>query len=78
MNVGTLGWNTKVDYSMPSFSNRVIVPVFFAIMCYYLLPLMVSGPNSKVLFEKYYVEVQTRRLFWTKAVNPKKAEFTTF
>ncbi|XP_075732830.1 nose resistant to fluoxetine protein 6-like [Rhipicephalus microplus] len=36
---------------------RTTIPVFFMIMCIYLLPLMVSGPNSKEFYNRFYTEV---------------------
>ncbi|XP_029823004.3 nose resistant to fluoxetine protein 6-like [Ixodes scapularis] len=38
---------------------RVTVPLVFCIGCFYLVPLLTSGPNSEVLFDKFYNEVQT-------------------
>ncbi|XP_075735967.1 nose resistant to fluoxetine protein 6 isoform X1 [Rhipicephalus microplus] len=36
---------------------RTLVPLFFMIMCMYLLPLMVSGPEAPEFFEKLNKEV---------------------
>lgn len=36
---------------------RTMVPVFFVLMCMYLLPLVTSGPDSKAYFEKFYDEM---------------------
>ncbi|CAN7942203.1 unnamed protein product, partial [Ixodes hexagonus] len=36
---------------------RATIPLFFMIMCMYLLPLIASGPDSKSYFEKFYMEV---------------------
>lgn len=38
---------------------RTTVPVAFCIACFYLTPLVTSGPNAKVLFDKFYNEVET-------------------
>ncbi|CAN7982462.1 unnamed protein product [Ixodes hexagonus] len=38
---------------------RTIVPIAFCIACFYLAPLLTSGPNSKVLFDKFHNEVRT-------------------
>lgn len=37
---------------------RCTVPLFFMMMCMYLLPLIASGPNTKEFYKKYYAEVQ--------------------
>lgn len=37
---------------------RATVPMFFMIMCMYLLPLIASGPNSKEFYEKFYTEIR--------------------
>ncbi|KAH7982759.1 hypothetical protein HPB52_006940 [Rhipicephalus sanguineus] len=37
---------------------RVTVPVFFMIMCMYLLPLIASGPNSKEFYDRFHAEVR--------------------
>lgn len=37
---------------------RATVPLFFMIMCMYLLPLIASGPNSKEFYNKFYSEIQ--------------------
>ncbi|XP_077505899.1 nose resistant to fluoxetine protein 6-like [Amblyomma americanum] len=36
---------------------RVCIPLFFVIMCFYVLPCIVTGPNSKAFFDKFYVEI---------------------
>lgn len=36
---------------------RTMVPVFFLLMCMYLLPLVTSGPDAKSFFEKFYDEM---------------------
>ncbi|KAH8032753.1 hypothetical protein HPB51_001451 [Rhipicephalus microplus] len=36
---------------------RLTVPLFFMIMCMYLLPLIASGPNSKEFYNKFYAEI---------------------
>ncbi|KAL1486518.1 hypothetical protein MTO96_031349 [Rhipicephalus appendiculatus] len=36
---------------------RTCVPLFFVIMCIYVLPRFVSGPNTKTFFEKYDKEI---------------------
>ncbi|KAL1413992.1 hypothetical protein MTO96_007807 [Rhipicephalus appendiculatus] len=41
---------------------RVTIPMFFMIMCMYLLPLIASGPNSKEFYDRFYAEV--RRHWW--------------
>ncbi|XP_029844649.3 nose resistant to fluoxetine protein 6 [Ixodes scapularis] len=38
---------------------RVTVPVVFCMACFYLTPLVTSGPNAEVLFDKFYNEVET-------------------
>lgn len=35
---------------------RTMVPVFFLIMCLYLMPLITSGPDAKTYFNKVYTE----------------------
>ncbi|XP_050049866.2 nose resistant to fluoxetine protein 6-like [Dermacentor andersoni] len=36
---------------------RTMVPVFFLLMCMYLLPVITSGPDAKSYFEKFYDEM---------------------
>ncbi|XP_037501194.2 uncharacterized protein LOC119375035 [Rhipicephalus sanguineus] len=36
---------------------RATVPLFFMIMCMYLLPLIASGPNSKEFYNRFYSEI---------------------
>lgn len=36
---------------------RTMVPVFFVLMCMYLLPVLTSGPDAKAYFEKFYDEM---------------------
>ncbi|XP_075538428.1 nose resistant to fluoxetine protein 6-like [Dermacentor variabilis] len=36
---------------------RSTTPVFFMIMCMYLLPAITSGPDAKTFFDKFYYEV---------------------
>ncbi|XP_070385945.1 nose resistant to fluoxetine protein 6-like isoform X2 [Dermacentor albipictus] len=37
---------------------RGTIPMFFMIMCIYLLPLIASGPNSKEFYDRFYTEVR--------------------
>ncbi|KAL1419617.1 hypothetical protein MTO96_005109 [Rhipicephalus appendiculatus] len=37
---------------------RVTVPMFFILMCFCLLPLVVTGPNAVVLFHKFHSELE--------------------
>lgn len=37
---------------------RGTIPMFFMIMCMYLLPLIASGPNSKEFYDRFYKEVR--------------------
>lgn len=39
---------------------RVMVPVTYVILAFFLVPLLFSGPNSKLLFENYHEEVTNR------------------
>ncbi|KAL1438075.1 hypothetical protein MTO96_010417 [Rhipicephalus appendiculatus] len=39
------------------FFFRATIPLFFMIMCMYLLPLIASGPNSKEFYNKFYAEI---------------------
>ncbi|KAK8771994.1 hypothetical protein V5799_024760 [Amblyomma americanum] len=41
---------------------RITVPLFFMLMCMYLLPLIASGPNSKDLYNRFYAEI--RKHWW--------------
>ncbi|XP_077506658.1 nose resistant to fluoxetine protein 6-like [Amblyomma americanum] len=41
---------------------RCTVPLFFMIMCMYLLPLIASGPNTQEFYKKFYNEV--RKHWW--------------
>ncbi|KAM7303466.1 nose resistant to fluoxetine protein 6 [Ixodes scapularis] len=41
---------------------RGTVPLFFAIMCTFLLPLFVNGPNAKEIFNNFYTEF--RNQYW--------------
>ncbi|KAH7984331.1 hypothetical protein HPB52_019435 [Rhipicephalus sanguineus] len=41
---------------------RATVPLFFMIMCMYLLPLIATGPNSKEFYNKFYAEM--RKHWW--------------
>lgn len=36
---------------------RTMVPVFFVLMCMYLLPVLTSGPDARTYFEKFYDEM---------------------
>ncbi|XP_075538180.1 uncharacterized protein LOC142572723 [Dermacentor variabilis] len=40
------------------FFMRGTIPMFFMIMCIYLLPLIASGPNSKEFYNRFYAEVR--------------------
>ncbi|KAL3170718.1 hypothetical protein MRX96_044166 [Rhipicephalus microplus] len=42
---------------------RTCVPLFFVIMCIYVLPRFVSGPDTKSFFEKYENEIS--KTWWT-------------
>ncbi|KAL3181652.1 hypothetical protein MRX96_036563 [Rhipicephalus microplus] len=44
---------------------RGTIPMFFMVMCMYLLPLIASGPNSKEFYERFYAEI---RLHWSDLV----------
>lgn len=37
---------------------RATVPLFFVIMCMYLLPLIARGPDSGTFYDKFYHEVE--------------------
>ncbi|XP_049516866.1 nose resistant to fluoxetine protein 6-like [Dermacentor silvarum] len=37
---------------------RGTIPMFFMIMCIYLLPLIAWGPNSKEFYDRFYTEVR--------------------
>ncbi|KAK8771888.1 hypothetical protein V5799_024866 [Amblyomma americanum] len=37
---------------------RATFPMFFMIMCIYLMPLIASGPNSKEFYNKFYTEMR--------------------
>lgn len=39
---------------------RVMVPVGYVILAFFLVPLLFSGPNSKLLFDSYYEESNQR------------------
>ncbi|KAK8777563.1 hypothetical protein V5799_029092 [Amblyomma americanum] len=39
------------------FFLRATIPLFFVIMCMYLLPAITSGPDAKTFFDKFYYEV---------------------
>ncbi|XP_050051461.1 nose resistant to fluoxetine protein 6-like [Dermacentor andersoni] len=41
---------------------RATVPLFFMIMCMYLLPLIATGPNSKEFYNRFYAEI--RKHWW--------------
>ncbi|KAM7304861.1 nose resistant to fluoxetine protein 6 [Ixodes scapularis] len=41
---------------------RTTVPMFFVIMCMYLLPLIASGPDSNEFYTKFYREI--KRHWW--------------
>ncbi|KAL1438074.1 hypothetical protein MTO96_010416 [Rhipicephalus appendiculatus] len=41
---------------------RATVPLFFMIMCMYLLPLIATGPNSKEFYNRFYAEM--RKHWW--------------
>ncbi|XP_037559610.1 nose resistant to fluoxetine protein 6 [Dermacentor silvarum] len=38
---------------------RICVPLFFIIMCFCILPLFVTGPDTKMFFKKLYDEVSS-------------------
>lgn len=42
---------------------RTMVPVFFLLMCMYLLPLVASGPDAKSYFEMFYDEMDRLWLY---------------
>ncbi|XP_070394992.1 nose resistant to fluoxetine protein 6-like [Dermacentor albipictus] len=42
---------------------RTMVPVFFLLMCLYLLPLITSGPNAKAYFESVHEDFRNQWLF---------------
>lgn len=42
---------------------RTMVPVFFLLMCMYLLPLVTSGPDAKSYFEMFYDEMNRLWLY---------------
>lgn len=37
---------------------RTTVPLFFLAMCFYLLPLIASGPSSPAMYEKFYYDMK--------------------
>lgn len=41
---------------------RGTIPLFFAIMCTFLLPLIIAGPNAKEIFGNFYKEFRTQ--YW--------------
>lgn len=43
---------------------RVTVPVIFVILGFFLVPLFFWGPNSKLLYENFYEEVNSRWWQW--------------
>ncbi|XP_077505897.1 nose resistant to fluoxetine protein 6-like [Amblyomma americanum] len=43
---------------------RTTIPLFFIVMCIYLLPLMTSGPGAKTFFEKMDQEVHDHWWQW--------------
>lgn len=56
---------------------RVVVPVFFVLMCMYLLPLITSGPDARAYFEKFYDEMDRLWLYILLQVqNYKTAAFS--
>lgn len=56
---------------------RTMVPVFFLLMCMYLLPLVTSGPDAKSYFEKFYDEMNRLWLYILLQVqNYKTSAFT--
>lgn len=56
---------------------RTVVPLFFVLMCMYLLPLITSGPDAKAYFEKFYNEMDRLWLYILLQVqNYKTAAFT--
>lgn len=43
---------------------RVMIPVGFCVLGFFLVPLFFSGPNSKLLYDNYYEEVSSRWWQW--------------
>ncbi|KAL1438077.1 hypothetical protein MTO96_010419 [Rhipicephalus appendiculatus] len=46
---------------------RGTIPMFFMIMCMYLLPLIASGPNSKEFYDRFYAESTMVHLWYLSA-----------
>ncbi|KAL3202815.1 hypothetical protein MRX96_001188 [Rhipicephalus microplus] len=42
---------------------RVMIPVTYVILAFFLVPLFYSGPNSKLLFDNYHEEITGRCIF---------------
>lgn len=56
---------------------RTMVPVFFVLMCMYLLPVMTSGPDAKAFFDRFYSEMDRLWLdILLQVQNYKKGAFT--
>ncbi|KAL3222510.1 hypothetical protein MRX96_004967 [Rhipicephalus microplus] len=47
---------------------RVTIPMFFMIMCMYILPLVASGPNSKEFYSRFYEEIRDH--WWDLLLQP--------
>ncbi|KAG0428034.1 hypothetical protein HPB47_024966, partial [Ixodes persulcatus] len=50
---------------------RITVPLFFVIMCFYVVPLLLTGPNTAELYEKFYADV--RHNWWALLVQGRNA-----
>ncbi|KAK8758123.1 hypothetical protein V5799_004245, partial [Amblyomma americanum] len=56
---------------------RTMVPVFFVLMCMYLLPVMTSGPDAKAFFDRFYGEMDRLwRDILLQVQNYRKGAFT--
>ncbi|CAN8019003.1 unnamed protein product [Ixodes persulcatus] len=54
-----------------SFPSSITVPLFFVIMCFYVVPLLLTGPNTAELYEKFYADV--RHNWWALLVQGRNA-----
>lgn len=50
---------------------RTTVPLFFVVMCFYLVPAMIWGPNSAELYEKFYEDMEKH--WWLLLIQARNA-----
>ncbi|XP_037510230.2 nose resistant to fluoxetine protein 6 [Rhipicephalus sanguineus] len=62
LTVGKRKANPMVIFIMGALRRviRICVPLFFIIMCLCLLPVIVTGPDTKSFYQKLYVEVSSQ------------------